>query len=109
MPNAYELTVGKLQSSIEDDEICNILCSNSSAEANKKILNCLIARMRNKEELLGLCDQLELISGSPDMWTITNAIRAGQPNFFCNGFPTQTLLPLMQLKSPCKFLAIIEA
>jgi len=78
MPDAYELTIGKLQSCIGDDEICDILCSSSSAEANKKILNSLIAKMKHKEDLLSLCDQIELISASHEMMMSVNVIRAGK-------------------------------
>ena len=77
MPNDYELTIGKLQDYISDDQICTILSSSNSTVANKIILDCLIERMRCREELLDLCDQLEKITTSHDMKIVINEIRLG--------------------------------
>ena len=79
MPDDYELTVGKLLNCISDDQICVILSSSSSNStiANKIILDCLIERMRCREELLDLCDQLEIIITSHDLKNVTNEIRFG--------------------------------
>ena len=77
MPDDYELTVGKLQSYISDDQICAILSSNNSTIANKIILDCLIERMSCREELLDLCNQLENITTSHDMKIVINEIRFG--------------------------------
>ena len=78
MPDDYELTVGKLQNYISIDQICTILSSSSSAIANKIILDYLIEKMSCREELLDLCDQLEIITTSHDMKMITNELRLGQ-------------------------------
>ena len=77
MPDDYELTVGKLQSYISDDQICAILSSSNSTLANKIILDCLIERMSCREELLDLCNQLENITTSHDMKIVINEIRFG--------------------------------
>ena len=77
MPDDYELTVGKLVNCINDDKICTILSSSNSTVANKIILDCLIERMRYREELLDLCDQLEKITTSHDMKIVINEIRLG--------------------------------
>jgi len=77
MPDNYELTVGKLQNYISDDQICAILSSSNSNIANKIILDCLIERMSCREELLDLCDQLENITTSNDLKTVINEIRSG--------------------------------
>ena len=77
MPDDYELTVGKLVNCISDDQICTILSSSNSIVANKIILDCLIERMRCREELLDLCDQLEKITTSHDMKIVINEIRLG--------------------------------
>ena len=77
MPDDYELTVGKLVNCISDDQICTILSSSNSTVANKMILDCLIERMRCREELLDLCDQLEIITTSHDMKIVINEIRLG--------------------------------
>ena len=77
MPDEYELTVGKLQNCIGDDQICAILSSSNSTSANKIILDCLIERINYKEELLDLCHQLEIITTSHDMNIVINEIRLG--------------------------------
>ena len=77
MPDDYELTVGKLQSYISDDQICTILNSGNTTIANKKILDYLIERISCREELLDLCDQLENISTSHDLNIAINEIRFG--------------------------------
>ena len=77
MPDNYEQSVGKLQNYISDDQICMILSSSSSATANKMILDCLIERLRCKEELLDLCDQLETISTSHQMMIAIREMRSG--------------------------------
>jgi len=77
MPDDYELTVGKLQSYISDDQICAILSGSNSTIANKIILDFLIERMSCREDLLDLCDQLENITTSHDLKTVINKIRSG--------------------------------
>ena len=77
MPTDYEHTVGKLQNFITDDEICAILCSDSTKSANKLMVDCLINRMQNKKHLLDLCNHLELVCPSQDMHTITEDIKSG--------------------------------
>jgi len=77
MPDDYELTVGKLQNYIGDDQICTILSSSNSTIANKIILDCLIERMSCREELFDLCHQLENITTSHDLKTVINEIRSG--------------------------------
>ena len=75
MPDDYELTVGKLQNCSSDNQICVILSSSNSTIANKTILDCLIERMRCREELLDLCDQMENIITSHDLKIVTNELR----------------------------------
>ena len=77
MPDDYELTVGKLQNYINDDQICAILSSGNPTIANKIILDCLIERVKCREELLDLCDQLEKMSTSHDLMIVMNRIRFG--------------------------------
>ena len=77
MPANYELTVGKLQKYISEDQICAILTSSDSTTANKIILDCLIEKMKNREELLDLCDQLENICTSHELSIVINEIRFG--------------------------------
>ena len=77
MPDDYELTVGKLQNYISFDQICVILSSSNSTIANKLILDYLIERMSCREELLDLCDRLEIITTSHDMKIVINELRSG--------------------------------
>ena len=77
MPDDYELTVGKLLNYISDDQICVILSSSNSTIANKIILDCLIKRMSNREDLLDLCHQLENITTLHDLKIVINEIRIG--------------------------------
>ena len=77
MPDDYEPTIGKLQHHISDDQICAILSSSNSTFANKIILDCLIERMRSREDLLDLCDRLEIITESHDMKIVINGLRLG--------------------------------
>ena len=77
MSDDYEQSVGKLQSHISDDQICDILCSSNCRIANNKILNCLIGKLSNKEDLLDLCDQLEKITTSHDLMVIIKDMKSG--------------------------------
>ena len=77
MPDDYELTVGKLLNYNSDDQICVILSSSNSTIANKIILDCLIERMRCREDLLDLCHQLENITTLHDLKIVINEIRIG--------------------------------
>ena len=77
MPDNYEMTLGKLQEHLSDEQIGTILASSDSTIANKKILDCLIERMNRKEELLDLCHQLEKLTTSNDMKIVLDKIRLG--------------------------------
>lgn len=77
MPDDYELTIGKLQNNLSDDQICAVLSSSNSNTANKIILDCLIGRISHRVELLDLCDQLEIITTTNDLRVIVNEIRSG--------------------------------
>ena len=77
MPDDYELTVGKLQSYISVDHICDILSSSNSTVANKIILDCLIERISCREELLDLCHQLETVATSHDLIVVISELKRG--------------------------------
>ena len=77
MPDDYEITVGKIQDYITDDQISAILGTSNSSVANKMIVDCLIERISCREELLDLCDQLEKISSSNEMKSVTKEIKLG--------------------------------
>ena len=78
MPDNYEVTVGKLEKYITIDHICAILNSRNFTIANKMILDCLIERMRHRNDMLDLCDALELITTLEEWKTITNKIRSSE-------------------------------
>ena len=77
MPDDYELTIGKLQDYISDDQICTILSSSNSTVANKIILDCLIENIGSREEIFILCDQLDKISSLQEWKTVINKLRSG--------------------------------
>lgn len=77
MPDCYAVTVGKLQDYISFNQICVILSSNSSTDANKLILDYLIEKVNSKRELLIFCNRLESITTSHNMKSVINEIRSG--------------------------------
>ena len=77
MPDDYEITVGKIQDYITDDQISAILGTSNSSVANKMIVDCLIERISCREELLDLCDQLEKIALLNEMKSVTKEIKLG--------------------------------
>jgi len=78
MPQNYELTLGRLQNYISDDQMCIVLSCNSFSVANKMILDCLVERIKFGEDLFDFCDQLEMVTGSQDLNIIINEIRSGK-------------------------------
>ena len=88
MPDEYHQTLEKLQKFISsDDEIADILGSDKPEDANKKLLNCLIQKMKKREEMLDFCVQLEHIIASHDLKMIISEIKTGTMNtkfFVCN-------------------------
>ena len=77
MPDNYELTIGKLQNYLSDDEICAVLSSSNSVAANKMILDDLIDRMTCREELLDFCSLLDLIAISQNFKAVICELRDG--------------------------------
>ena len=78
MPENYIQTLGVLQNCISsDDEIANILGSDSPEDCNKKILDCLIQSIKKREEMLDFCDQLEQVISSQDLKAIIFEIKRG--------------------------------
>jgi len=75
-PENYEVTLSNLQSCLDDSEICEIL--SLSSDHNQNILNCLIQRMKSKEDLLDFCDSLEKVNkSSPSLKLIIEQIKKG--------------------------------
>ena len=65
-----------LQNYLSDSDICEILSLASGQ--NQKILNFLILRLKNKEDLLDFCVSLEKIDGaSPSLKIIAEQLRKG--------------------------------
>lgn len=75
-PKNYEATINCLQNCLSDANICEILSMTS--DQNQKLLDFLILRLKNKEDLLDFCDNLEKIDdGSPSLKTIAEELRKG--------------------------------
>ena len=83
MPNEYHQTLEKLQKYITDDDvIADILGSEQPEDANKKILDCLIQKMENREQILDFCIQLEEAISSYDLMTIVHEIQKGNTHSY---------------------------
>ena len=77
-PKDFHQSLQKLQDKLSDDQICTILSCSSSYTANKMILDVLIDRMKCKEDLLDLCDQLDRLTDiSPGLHHHIYEIRQG--------------------------------
>ena len=78
LPENYEATIGTLQNQLSNSDICEILTLTSGH--NQKILNCLILKLRSKEDLFDFCESLEKINGAHALLQqITEQIRKGRP------------------------------
>ena len=77
MPKDYSLTLNLLKQNITDDEMACILETDNPDLANRKILNCLIQKMKNREHMLDFCDQLEKVITSQDLKKIIDEIKTG--------------------------------
>jgi len=62
-PENYEAMIASLLDRLSDSQICDIL--SLTAGQAQKILNCLILRLKSKEDLLDFCDSLEKVSEAP--------------------------------------------
>ena len=75
-PEKYEGTINCLQSQLSDEDMCVIFSLDSGH--NQRILDCLIKKVRIKEDFLDFCDNLEKIPGAPPLLTlIVEQIRKG--------------------------------
>ena len=82
LPGNYEATIGSLQNQFSDSDICDILSLDSSH--NQKILNCLIVKLKTKEDLLDFSNSLEKIDGAhSSLKRIIGQIRRGS---HCNTY-----------------------
>lgn len=77
MPDDHLQTISKLEKFFSDDEIYILLDIKDTSIANRYILDCLIQRMKSREEMLDFCDQLEKAIASEDLRTITKEIKEG--------------------------------
>ena len=68
----------KLQDALSDTQICAILNHSDSHTANKMILDCLINKMKFREDMFDLCDQLDKLTDiTPDLKCLTDELRKG--------------------------------
>ena len=75
-PENYGATLESVQNSFSDTQICDIL--SLTRGHNEKILNCLIEQLKNKEDLLDFCANLEKIpDASASLKTIVEQLRKG--------------------------------
>ena len=76
LPENYEAMIGSLQEYLSDSQICDILSVTSGH--SQKILNCLILRLKSKEDLLDFCDHLEKVQGAhASLKVIVEQLRKG--------------------------------
>ena len=78
LPKNFEQTLERLQVHLSDDQICSALSCSSSYASNKLILDYLIHKMKRKEDLLDLYDQLDRLTDvSPNLTQLLNELRKG--------------------------------
>ena len=61
LPADYEKTLQAVQDYLTDEEICVVLSSSDYSSANTAILDFLVEKVNNTENLLQFCSQLEKI------------------------------------------------
>ena len=81
MPDDHLKTASDLQEYLSDSEIAVILTINDSKVANKKILDCLIQKLKNRVAMLDFCDQLEKIISSQELKAIVAEIQTGNRTY----------------------------
>ena len=78
----------KLQDKLSDDQICAVLNCANSHSANKMILDCLIDKVKFREDIFDLCDQLDKLTDiTPDLKCLTNKLRKGYFNYVYTFIP----------------------
>ena len=71
-------SLAKLQDKLSDDHICAILNCSDSYTTNKMILDCLIDKMKCKEDMFNLCDQQSRLTDiSPNLTNLISKLRKG--------------------------------
>ena len=70
-------SLDQLQNHISIDQIGTILDCPDCVTSNKMILDCLVEKMQSKFNLFDLCDKLNLITGSPTLFSLVEDIRKG--------------------------------
>ena len=78
-PDEFLQTLGDLQDYLSPECICMVLSDETNVKlANKMMLDCMIGKIRCKEGVLDLCDQLEKISNAPKITAVINQLRKGK-------------------------------
>ena len=96
LPVDYEATIAGLQRNLSDSEICEILSMTSGH--NQKTLNCLILKLKSKEDLLDFCDCLENVNGAhPVLKLITGQIRKG--NYWIHTYTVQYMCTYIAMRA----------
>ena len=77
LPDDYEATLGILQDNFTDESIAAVLSCDSVREANRTMLNTLVETVHGTEDVLELCEQLEKINGSADLFDTLMLMKQG--------------------------------
>ena len=81
LPDNYEPTLNVLQDNFTDELIVAILSCTNAKEANRIMLDSLIKNVKNKDDVLEVCDKLGNINGSIELLGVLLQIRNGV--YFC--------------------------
>lgn len=63
LPENHEAMIASLLDHLSDSQICDILSLSTGHAQN--ILNCLILKLKTKEDILDFCDYLEKLQEAP--------------------------------------------
>ena len=77
LPDNYENTLSVLQENFTDELVVAVLSCNNVKEANKIMLDSLVKEVKNKEDILEMCDKLGNINGSIELLGVLLQIRNG--------------------------------
>ena len=85
LPENHEAMIANLQDCLSDSQICEILSLTTGH--TQKILNCLILKLKSKEDLLDFCDNLGKIQEAPvSLKVVVEQLRKGTElytNYLC--------------------------
>jgi len=80
-PEDHQQTLGKLQDSLTDQQMSEVLDCTDSDSANKMMLDYLINNIKCREDILDFCDQLDKLTYSLSLLHVVNELRNGMQDF----------------------------